>query len=85
MGQVSFQVPFSTSLCSKTGCGLFRFAISDIVHFGFEEVSLSNEPRHEISNNVVCATSTTSDQPAHTRSLIRAFTGRLSSLCLLSY
>ena len=29
------------------------------------------EPVHEISNNVVCATSKASDQPAHTRSLIR--------------
>ena len=26
------------------------------------------EPRHEISNTVVCATSTASDQPAHTQS-----------------
>ena len=25
------------------------------------------EPRHEISNNVVCATSKGSDQPVHTR------------------
>ena len=33
------------------------------------------EPRHEISNNVVCATSKGSYQPAHTPSLIRAFTG----------
>ena len=32
-----------------------------------------NEPRHEISNNVVCATSKGSDQPAHMCSLIRAF------------
>ena len=39
-----------------------------------------NEPRHEISNNVVCATSKGSDQPAHTRSLIRAFAGRLHIL-----
>ena len=31
------------------------------------------EPRHEISNNVVCAASKGSDQPAHTHSLIRAF------------
>ena len=31
------------------------------------------EPQHEISNNVVCATSKASDQPAHMRSLIRAF------------
>ena len=29
------------------------------------------EPQHEISNNVVCATSKGSDQPVHTRSLIR--------------
>ena len=29
----------------------------------------SIEPRHEISNNVVCATSRASDQPAHTRIL----------------
>ena len=38
------------------------------------------EPRHEISNNVVCATSKASDQPAHTRSLIRAFASRLNIL-----
>ena len=46
---------------------------------------LINEPVHEISNNVVCATSKASDQPAHTRSLIRAFDSRLSILRLLSY
>ena len=38
------------------------------------------EPRHEISNNVVCATSKGSDQPARTRSLIRAFASRLNIL-----
>ena len=38
------------------------------------------EPVHEISNNLVCATSKGSDQPAHTRSLIRAFASRLSIL-----
>ena len=43
-------------------------------------INIYNEPRHEISNNVVCATSKGSDQPAHTRSLIRAFTGRLNIL-----
>ena len=43
------------------------------------------EPVHEISNNVVCATSKASDQPAHTCSLIRAFASRLSILLLLSY
>ena len=35
------------------------------------------EPRHEITNNLVCVTSKASDQPAHTRSLIRAFVSRL--------
>ena len=35
-----------------------------------------NKPGHEISNNVVYATSSASDQPAHTRSLIRAFANR---------
>ena len=38
------------------------------------------EPRHEISNNVVCATSKGSDQPVHTRSLIRASASRLNIL-----
>ena len=38
------------------------------------------EQVHEISNNVVCATSKVSDQPAHTRSLIRAFASRLNIL-----
>ena len=38
------------------------------------------EPRHEISNNVVFATSKGSDQPAHMRTLIRAFVSRLNIL-----
>ena len=38
------------------------------------------EPVNEISNNVVCASSKASYQPAHTRSLIRAFASRLSIL-----
>ena len=44
-----------------------------------------SEPSHEISNNVVCATSKGSDQPAHTRSLLRAIASRLDILWLLSY
>ena len=43
------------------------------------------EPPHEIFNNVVCATIKASDQPAHTRSLIRAFASRLNILRVLSY
>ena len=38
------------------------------------------EPQHEISNNVVCATSKASDQSAHMRSLIRAFASLLNVL-----
>ena len=43
------------------------------------------EQWHEISNNVVCATRKASDQPAHTRSLIRAFASRWNILWVLSY
>ena len=38
------------------------------------------EPRHEIYNNAVCATSKALDQPVHKRSLIRAFASRLNIL-----
>ena len=38
------------------------------------------EPVHEIYNNVLCATSKGSDQPSHTRSLIRVFASRLNIL-----
>ena len=50
-----------------------------------DQFKLENEPVHEISNNVAYAISKASDQPAHTRSLIRAFASRLSFLSLLSY
>ena len=45
-----------------------------------DEVLKSFEPVHEISNNVVCATSKASDQPAHVCSQIRVFASRLSIL-----
>ena len=47
--------------------------------------AIMTEPRHEISNNVVYATNKASDQPAHVRSLIRAFASCLNSLWVLSY
>ena len=40
----------------------------------------AHEPVHEISNNVVCATSKASDQPVHTRSLIRAYASHYKCL-----
>ena len=46
----------------------------------YYQVVIAYEPRYEISNNVVCATSKGSDQPAHTRSLIRAIASRLNIL-----
>ena len=48
-------------------------------------IGMCIEPRHEISNNVVCVTSKASDQPAHTCSLIRAFASRLKILWMFSY
>ena len=42
--------------------------------------SKTYEPVHEIFNNRVCVTSKASDQPAQTRSLIRAFASRLGVL-----
>ena len=44
------------------------------------DIDLILEPWHEISNNKVCATSKGSDQPAHTRRLIRAFASPLTIL-----
>ena len=40
----------------------------------------TNEPGHDSSNNVLCATSKALDQPAHAHSLIRAFASRLKNL-----
>ena len=38
------------------------------------------QSRHEISNNVVCAMSKTSDRPVHMHSLIRVFVTHLNIL-----
>ena len=51
-----------------------------IIRSVLESIISLNEPLREISNNVVCATSRASDQPAHTRSLVRAFASRLNIL-----
>ena len=48
-------------------------------HYDIERTK-EYEPWHGISNNVVFGTSKASDQPAHTRSLIRAFASRLNIL-----
>ena len=48
-------------------------------HYFFQKKT--NESQHEISNNVVCATSKASDQIVH----IRAFASRLNNFRVLSY
>ena len=59
--------------------------ISFLIQYGFLlEAFRDNEPRHGISNNVVCATTKDSDQPGHTHILIKAFASRLNSVKLLS-
>ena len=50
-----------------------------------KHVAVLNELWHGISNNMVCATSKASDQPAHTGSLIRAFSRLLHILGVFSY
>ena len=55
-------------------------SFAKLVHINLLTAQIIFEPRHEISNNVVCVTSKGSDQPAHMRSLIRAFANRLSIL-----
>ena len=54
--------------------------IKEKIEYNKNQVILRNEPRHEIYNNVVCATNKASDQPAHTCSLIRAFASRMNIL-----
>ena len=39
-----------------------------------------SQPRDGISNNMACVISKASDQPAHMRSLIRAFASRMNIL-----
>ena len=64
-----------TIFCVFHSRGVFKYA-----YLSTEAKLLTNEPRHEISNNVVCATSKGSDQPAHTRSLIRTFASLLNNI-----
>ena len=75
----------SSTACLHSVAGEFVTHPIFILEDRFSCVVLILEPRHEISNNVVCATSKVSDQPAHMHSLIRAFACHLNILSLLSY
>ena len=64
-------------------CNLGKFYWLALNTYNVHSISfliIKYEPVHEISNNVLCATSKASDQPAHMRNLIRAFASRLSNL-----
>ena len=58
----------------------FLYVLCDFVKQICSQNLKKIELQHEISNNVLCATSKASDQPAHTRSLIRVFACRLTIL-----
>ena len=53
--------------------------------FASSQAANTSEVSHDIyvmvQDNVVSATSKASDQPAHSRSLIRAFASRLNIIC----
>ena len=67
-----FQMGFHCLATCLGGNRVYRFLTIIIEH--------NYVSRHDISNNVACATNKASDQPAHTRSLIRAFAGNLNIL-----
>ena len=58
--------------------GMYHVFNYSYAYFECIRLHLTYEPVHEISNYVACATSKASDQPAHTRSLIRALASRLN-------
>ena len=66
---------------------LLEFWIQGLLEYIYLVCSAANtdEPWHEISNNVVCATSKGSDLLVHIHSLIRAFASRLNIQWILSY
>ena len=72
----TFQMPLVTEGISITR-STAGYWLPSLFRTELMKQKMTFEPRHEISNNVVCATSKASDQPAHTRSLISAFASRL--------
>ena len=68
------------TVCHEFGHSLTVYAQRQRLFIKAKARTINFEPVHEISNNVVCATSKASGQPAHTRSLIIAFASRLSIL-----
>ena len=83
MGKTHEMIGISTRICAKSSnkrlySGATGLKCCPSSSEGSEGYACSNEPQHGISNNVVCATSKGSDQPAHMRSLISVFASRLN-------
>ena len=76
-----YEMDFMMSLDNEKQADIIEaFNIKSTSRYLDDISNIKYEPVHENSNNVICATSKASDQPAHTRSLIRAFANRLSIL-----
>ena len=74
----NYKYPLSStgSILSNTDDSLVSRLRKTMTNTSHQPFNRNIQLRHEISNNVVYATSKASDQPAHTRSLIRAFASR---------
>ena len=74
LNQLQYTTPFMVSIFLQT------LKLNQCHAKMISKGKLTFETVHVISNNVVCATSKAPNQPAHTRSLIRAFACRLKIL-----
>ena len=77
--KIGFQNTFYTKCIDVIIDSIGPSIISRSIH-NLHKLIFISEPRHEISNNVVCVTSKAADQPAYMHSLIRAFASRLNIL-----
>ena len=79
---IGLATDYPTGPSTVYNCGIFWSYSLAFVPYARHQLKLKSsiEPWHWISNNVVCATSKASDQPAHTRSLISVLASRLSIL-----
>ena len=81
MGKIFLESPFCILVFFHPGTCFAGFVESKMkMNKVTNHINEFYEPWLGISNNVVCATSKASDQPAHTLSLIRAFASRVNTL-----
>ena len=89
MHWLNYDLTFISSLTPEICCSEDKDQMPQKaeLHQGLRHLLTQNkfEPSHEISTNVVCATSQVSDKPVQTRRRIRAFASRLNIICVLSY